>query len=287
MAGSVRFEGKVVIVTGAGGPGTGGAAARRFASEGAQVVASDVDEQGLENLVKSAEVGHGGKIVTRRCDVTEADDVDALVQFAVSTLGRLDVMINHAIGGMRRTQSEGGGSQGGGSPFSRPLVPDIELDAWRDGIAGVLHSVFYGCRVAIPHLTETRGCIVNTASISGMGGDYGMAAYDSAKAGVINLTKALAVDHGDDGIRINCVSPGAIAYPSGNMFASVEGPYLERVPLRRFASPDDIAAAMAFLASDDASYITGHNLVVDGGITAASGQYPFVRHFRAEGTSLG
>jgi meso-butanediol dehydrogenase / (S,S)-butanediol dehydrogenase / diacetyl reductase len=122
---------------------------------------------------------------------------------------------------------------------------------------------------------------VNTASISGMGGDYGMAAYDSAKAGVINLTKALAVDHGDDGIRVNCVSPGAIAYQSGNMFAAVEEPYLARVPLRRFAAPEDIAAAMAFLASDDASYITGHNLVVDGGITSASGQYPFVRHWRS------
>ena len=282
MAGTVRFEGKVVVVTGAGGPGTGGAAARRFASEGAQVVAGDIDEQGLENLVKSAKVGHGGRILPRRCDVTDADDVAALVQFAVSTLGRLDVMINHAIGGMRRAASDGGAS-----PFSRPLAPDIDLDAWRDGIAGVLHSVFYGCRAAIPRLADTRGCIVNTASISGMGGDYGMAAYDSAKAGVINLTKALAVDHGDQGIRVNCVSPGAIAYPSGNMFAAVEGPYLERVPLGRFASPDDIAAAMAFLASDDASYITGHNLVVDGGITGASGQYPFVRHFRAEGTALG
>jgi meso-butanediol dehydrogenase/(S,S)-butanediol dehydrogenase/diacetyl reductase len=281
MTGTVRFEGKVVVVTGAGGPGTGGAAVRRFASEGAQVIASDIDEQGLENLVKSAEVSNGGQIIPRHCDVTEASDVEALVGFAVSTLGRLDVMINHAVGGMRRATSEGSGS-----PFSRPLVPDIDPDIWRDGIAGVLHSVFYGCRAAIPHLAETKGCIVNTASISGMGGDYGMAAYDSAKAGVINLTRALAVDHGDQGIRINCVSPGAIAYPSGNMFAAVEGPYLERVPLRRFASPDDIAAAMAFLASDDASYITGHNLVVDGGITSASGQYPFVRHFLAEGTSL-
>ena len=101
MAGNDRFVGKVVVVTGAGGPGTGGAAVRRFASEGAQVVATDIDEQGLENLVKAAEVTHGGKVLARRCDVTEADDVDALVQFTVSTLGRLDVMINHAVGGMR------------------------------------------------------------------------------------------------------------------------------------------------------------------------------------------
>lgn len=235
-------------------------------------MASDIDEQGLDSLRESAEPDNGGEIVTRRADVLDVGDVHALVEFAVATFGKLDVMINHAVS-MRPRSDET-------SPFARPFVPDLDPDTWRDGIAGVLHSVFYGCHAAIPQLAKTRGCIVNTASISGMGGDYGMASYDTAKAGVINLTKALAVDHGDDGIRVNCVSPGAIAYSSGNMFAAVEEPYLARVPLRRFAAPEDIAAAMAFLASDDASYITGHNLVVDGGITCASGQYPFVRHWR-------
>jgi meso-butanediol dehydrogenase / (S,S)-butanediol dehydrogenase / diacetyl reductase len=268
-----RFIEKVVIITGAGGPGTGGAAARRFASEGAKVVASDIDESGLEQLRGSAKPDYGGEIVTRRTDIVDADDVQALVEFAVATFGRLDVMLNHAVSMPRPATGE--------RPFARPLVPDIPPETWRAGIDGVLNSVFYGCHAAIPHLARTRGCIVNTASISGMGGDYGMAAYDSAKAGVINLTRALAVDHGDDGIRVNSVSPGAIAYPSGNMFAAVEEPYLARVPLRRFVTPDDIAAAMAFLASADASAITGHNLVVDGGMTSASGQYPFVRHWQA------
>jgi meso-butanediol dehydrogenase/(S,S)-butanediol dehydrogenase/diacetyl reductase len=268
-----RFIEKVVVITGAGGPGTGGAAARRFASEGAKVVASDIDESGLEQLRNSAKPDHGGEIVTRRTDIVDADDVQALVEFAVATFGQLDVMINHAVSMPRPAE--------GDRPFARPLVPDIAPEVWRAGIDGVLNSVFYGCHAAIPHLARTKGCVVNTASISGMGGDYGMAAYDSAKAGVINLTKALAVDHGDDGIRVNCVSPGAIAYPSGNMFAAVEEPYLARVPLRRFVTPDDIAAAMAFLASDDASAITGHNLVVDGGMTSASGQYPFVRHWQS------
>ncbi len=268
-----RFIGKVVIITGAGGPGTGGAAARRFASEGARVVASDIDPAGLDQLLSSAKADHGGEIVTRRTDVTDAGDVRALVEFAVETFGQLDVMVNHAVSMPRPAAGE--------RPFARPLVPDIPPETWRAGIDGVLNSVFYGCHAAIPYLARTRGCVVNTASISGMGGDYGMAAYDSAKAGVINLTRALAVDHGDDGVRVNCVSPGAIAYPSGNMFAAVQEQYLERVPLKRFASPDDIAAAMAFLASADASYITGHNLVVDGGITGASGQFPFVRHWQA------
>jgi meso-butanediol dehydrogenase/(S,S)-butanediol dehydrogenase/diacetyl reductase len=268
-----RFMEKVVVITGAGGPGTGGAAARRFASEGARVVASDIDENGLEQLLSTAKPDHGGEIVTHRTDIVDVDDVRALVEFAVATFGQLDVMINHAVSMPRPS--------GGDRPFARPLVPDIPPEIWRAGIDGVLNSVFYGCHAAIPHLARTKGCIVNTASISGMGGDYGMAAYDSAKAGVINLTKALAVDHGDDGIRVNCVSPGAIAYPTGNMFAAVEEPYLARVPLRRFVAPDDIAAAMAFLASDDASCITGHNLVVDGGITGASGQYPFVRYWQS------
>jgi meso-butanediol dehydrogenase/(S,S)-butanediol dehydrogenase/diacetyl reductase len=268
-----RFTEKIVVITGAGGPGTGGAAARRFASEGAKVVASDIDENGLEQLLSTAKPDHGGEIVTHRTDVVDADDVRALVEFAVATFGQLDVMINHAVS-MPHPST-------GDRPFARPLVPDIPPDMWRAGIDGVLNSVFYGCHAAIPHLVRTKGCIVNTASISGMGGDYGMAAYDSAKAGVINLTKALAVDHGDDGIRVNCVSPGAIAYSSGNMFGAVEEPYLARVPLRRFVAPDDIAAAMAFLASGDASCITGHNLVVDGGITSASGQYPFVRYWQS------
>jgi meso-butanediol dehydrogenase/(S,S)-butanediol dehydrogenase/diacetyl reductase len=277
-----RFVGKVVIITGAGGPGAGGAASRRFASEGGIVVASDIDVQGLENLIKGASPAHGGKIVAKRADVLEVEEVQALVDFAIDAFGKLDVMINHAAG-LARFRGEGGGT----NPSARPFVPDTDPETWRDGIAGVLHSVFYGCRAAIPHLATTKGCIVNTASISGMGGDYGMAFYDTAKAGVINLTKALAVDHGQQGIRVNCVSPGAIAYPTANMFAAVEGPYLERVPLDRFASPDDVAAAMAFLASDDASYITGHNLVVDGGITAANGQYPFVRHFMTPAGDLG
>jgi meso-butanediol dehydrogenase/(S,S)-butanediol dehydrogenase/diacetyl reductase len=270
MAQAHRFTGKVVVVTGAGGPGTGGAAARRFAAEGAKVVASDIDEGGLAELKDSALPGDSGEIVTVRTDVTDSADVHALVDFAVATFGKLDVMINHAIGMPRIAAYT--------DPLARPLVPEMDPEIWRQAVAGVLHSVFYGCHAAIPHLVKTRGCIVNTASISGMGGDYGMASYDTAKAGVINMTRALAVDHGDDGIRVNCVSPGAIAYPSLNRFAAFEKPYLDRVPLRRFAAPDDIAAAMAFLASDDASYITGHNLVVDGGITCASGQYPFIRH---------
>lgn len=271
MSDMARFTGKVVVITGTGGPGTGGAAARRFAAEGAKVVASDIDENGLAMLSATVQPAHDGELVTRRADVTDAADVQALIDFAVSAFGRLDVMVNHAVSMPRRAA--------GSSAYL--LVPEIEPQEWRDTIAGVLHPVFYGCHAAIPQLEKTTGCIVNTASISGTGGDYGMAFYDTAKAGVINLTRALAMDHGDAGIRVNCVSPGAIAFPGKNRFAAVEEPYLDRVPLRRLASPADVAAAITFLASDDASYITGHNLVVDGGITAQTGQYQFARERRA------
>ena len=118
MAGMARFVGKVVVITGAGGPGTGGAASRRFLAEGARVVASDIDEQGLASLANSAETSQGGEIVTRRTDVTDAHDVQALVDFAVARFGKLDVMINHAAGiGMRSTRDDS-------APVLRPFVPD-------------------------------------------------------------------------------------------------------------------------------------------------------------------
>lgn len=262
-----RFAGKVVVVTAAGGTGTGGVAARRFASEGARVVASDIDETGLETLARAhAESGGGGELVTQRADASKLDEVEELVELAVSRFGQLDVMINHA----------------GIGSFGR--VTEMAPEEWRRIVDGTLDPVYYGSRVAIPHLERTGGCIVNTASISGMGGDYAMPAYDAAKAAVINLTRSLAVDHAEQGIRVNCVSPGAIYYEGIRpMWDRIKDEYVKRVPLGRFARPEDIAAGIAFLASDDASYITGHNLVVDGGTTATSGQYQFVRVLAAEG----
>jgi meso-butanediol dehydrogenase/(S,S)-butanediol dehydrogenase/diacetyl reductase len=253
-----RFDTKAVIVTAAGGKGTGAALVRRFLAEGASVVASDRDEVGLHDLERSLEPQDGQKLVLQPADVTSPGEIEVLVQTAVERLGRLDVLCNHAGGGR------------GGS------VAEMTFEAWRDQMALNLDSVYLASHFAMPHLIASHGCIVNTASISGIGGDWGMAGYNAAKAGVINLTRSMAVSHAADGVRVNAVSPGAILTPDSEpMLAPVVTEYLERVPLRRFASPDDIAAAITFLASDDASYITGQVIVVDGGITADNGQFNF------------
>jgi meso-butanediol dehydrogenase/(S,S)-butanediol dehydrogenase/diacetyl reductase len=142
-----------------------------------------------------------------------------------------------------------------------------------------LDSVFWACRAALPALKEGRGAIVNTASISGLSGDYGFAAYNSAKGAVVNLTRNLAIDHARDGVRVNAVCPGLTATPLTLKFTGrqdIMAEYDRRIPLRRPGRPEEMAAAIAFLASDDASYVTGHCLVVDGGLTAATGQPNFL-----------
>jgi len=138
-----------------------------------------------------------------------------------------------------------------------------------------LDAVFYGTRAAAPELKKTRGCIINTASVSGLGGDWGMSAYNAAKGGVVNFTRAAALDLASHGVRVNSVCP---SLTMTGMTADVKdnpawvARFMERVPLGRAAEPEDIAGVAAFLASDDARYVTGVNLPVDGGVTASSGQ---------------
>ncbi len=255
----MRFEDKVVLVTG-GASGIGAASARRFAAEGARVMVADLDEAAGKEI--ASEIGG----VFQTADVSDLEQVNALVEATVEQLGGLDVLFNNAgIGSFGET-------------------PDIDPEQWHKVIATDLHSVFYGCRAAIPHLrARGGGAIVNTASISGVAADYGFAAYNAAKGAVTNYTKTLAIDHARENIRVNAVCPGLIETALSKILLdqpAVVEDYAERIPMGRPGTADEVATTVTFLASDDARYVTGHCLVVDGGITVHTGQPNFTTHIR-------
>jgi len=253
---SGRFEGKVAVVTG-GASGIGAATVRRFVDEGARVVIADLQAEPARAL--AAELGDRTHAVA--LDVTDADAVEDLMAGAVDHFGRLDVVFNNA----------------GISSMGR--VDELDIEEWKRVIDVDLTAVFYGCRAAVPHLRANGGgAIVNTASISGLFGDWGLPAYNAAKGGVMNLTRALAADHARDHIRVNAVCPGGIATAMTDPLVHsrrAQQQYERLIPQARMGEPNEIAAAVAFLASDDASYVTGHGLVVDGGVTALTGQPNF------------
>ena len=162
-------------------------------------------------------------------------------------------------------------------------IEALSIEEWRKVIAIDLDGVFFGLRAAIPALRSSGGgAVVNTASASGMAGDYGFAAYNAAKAGVINLTRTAAIDHAREGIRVNCICPGPVDTPilaGVQAVPGLRGDWEERVPMGRFARPEEIAEAVAFLASDAASAVTGVMLPVDGGLTAHTGQPNLIKVF--------
>ncbi|MBC8058654.1 MAG: SDR family oxidoreductase, partial [Rhizobiales bacterium] len=171
----------------------------------------------------------------------------------------LDVMVNNA----------GVAAQGS--------VEDVTLEDWRRTIDIDLGGVFHGCRAAMPALLKQGGCIVNTASVSGLGADWEMCAYNAAKGGVVNLTRSLALDYGGRGVRVNSVCPSLTRSGMTNKMLEDEAlvdKFMERLPLGRVAEPADIAAVVTFLASEDARFVNGVNLPVDGGVTASNGQPP-------------
>jgi NAD(P)-dependent dehydrogenase (short-subunit alcohol dehydrogenase family) len=243
VEGAGRLAGRVAVITGAAS-GLGAACADRFAREGA--------------LVASLDVTPGASAVEEHLvDVSDEAAVAGAIDAVVANLGRLDVVVNCA------------GVAGGGP------VHLLDADEWARVLRINLTGTYLVCKHALRHLVAQRsGTIINFASIEGLEGTEGGSAYNASKGGVVLLTKNLAIDYGRLGIRVNCVCPGFIETP---MFESVMGSpamtqyrdrYRDEHKLGRFGRPDEIAGATLFLASDDASFVSGHALVVDGGFTA-------------------
>jgi meso-butanediol dehydrogenase/(S,S)-butanediol dehydrogenase/diacetyl reductase len=242
-----RFEGRVAVVNGAAS-GIGRAIASRIVAEGGAVVAGDIATEGLASL--QAELGDA--VATLICDVTIEADAAALVALAVDRFGGLDAAF-HVAGA------------------SRPaLIVDMTEEDWDFTVDLCLKGVFLGVKHAAKRMvTQGRGgAIVNIASLNSRVPMFFGAAYSAAKAGVVSLGQSAALELGEHGIRVSTVSPGLTATPLAAPMIdlpTVHAAYMDRIPLRRAATPEDIASAATFLASDDGAYITGVNLFVDGG----------------------
>ncbi|MFS2113509.1 SDR family NAD(P)-dependent oxidoreductase [Herbaspirillum frisingense] len=250
-----RFKDKVVIVTGAAS-GIGEATARRFSDEGAQVLLADRNAAALTKVFDSLP---SERTAARETDVSRHEDVREMVAFAIERFGRLDVLVSDA------------------GIFAEGNVTEVSPEDWHRVQATNVNGVFYGAREAMPHLQKTRGCIVNVASVSGLGADWNLSAYNTSKGAVVNLTRAMAMDFGRKGVRVNSVCP---SFTHTGMTADMEDDpvlqdkFAERIPLGRGAEAQEIAAVITFLASPDAAFVTGVNMPVDGGLTASNGQPP-------------
>lgn len=251
-----RLEGKVAIVTG-GAQGIGGATARRLAEEGAQVLIADIDVATAETNAERIRSG-GGEADVVRVDVGKRSDIEMMVRRAVDKWGRLDILFNNAFDVL--TASSGS-------------AVDLSEEVWDAKMNVLLKSIFLAAKYAIPEMRKVGGgSIVNTSSVHGMFGAPGVLIYETAKHAVIGATRQMATEYGPDGIRVNAVLPGHMLTerlrehvwkdnPSGLEF------FKNQYPLRDVGRAEDIANAVLFLCSDEASFITGHPLVVDGGLT--------------------
>ena len=248
-----RFADKVVIVTGAGS-GIGEGTVRRFSEEGASVVL--VGDHRRNVAAVAADLPKDRTLV-KVADVSKQRDMEEVVAATLKAFGGIDVLVNNA-----------GIFKGSSVTKTRPAD-------WERVMAVNAGGVFYGSRAALPHLVKRRGCIVNTASVSGLGADWNMSAYNASKGAIVQLTRAMALDYSRQGVRVNSVCP---SLTETNMTQDMLGDrklvakFMERMPLGRVAEPADIAAVIAFLASDDARFVTGANIPVDGGVTASNGQ---------------
>ncbi len=254
-----RLEGKVAVITG-GASGMGAETVRRFAAEGARVVLADIEDERAEALVREL----GDRALFAHTDVSVEDDVAAAIDLAAGSWGRLDCVFNNA------------GLPGVGGPIEE--TPMDEYDRTMDVLA---KGVFLGIKHAAPIMKrQGSGSIVNTASVAGMSGGFGPHVYSMAKAAVIHLTRSAATELGESGVRVNAICPGGIVTPIFAKAMGLSGEEAQRTlelatellagmqPIRRPGQPSDIASAAVWLASDESSFVNGHALVVDGGLTS-------------------
>jgi len=248
----MKLKDRIVVVTGAGS-GIGRACAIESAKEGAQVIVADINSEGADETVKQI-VNDNGKAVAFKTDVSKPDSVKQLVDFTIKSFTKIDALINNAAIQVNKT------------------VEDITIEEWNIQMSVNVGGIFLCSKYFLPYLRNTKGNIVNMSSVNGFFVEPMCAGYCTTKAAIIGLTKAMAIDHGHEGIRVNCICPGYIdAGLAEGYFQSQADPTQARVDagklhaLWRIGKPEEVARVAVFLAGDDASFMTGTSVVVDGG----------------------